>query len=191
MSCGCRITALFSTSHWTERLPTAVLPLYAFTPLNADWRFRGDTTGPHCEQLRSAGYSQLRSRPTHVPHRCRSDEPAIQANRAAGRSWKPAIWVATGYSAFANFLDDFGGSTERRSRDFGSPVYYPTYFRQAYFFQDRWQVNPDLTLTLGVRYENFGTPMNSLRTPAFTGLFNIDPTHRQGAVRSTEPSEAR
>ena len=35
-------------------------------------------------------------------------------------------------------------------------MYYPKYFRQAYFFQDRWQVNPDLTLTLGVRYENYG-----------------------------------
>ena len=87
---------------------------------------------------------------------------------------------ATNYSAFANFLDDFSGSSGAASRDFGSPVYYPTYFRHAYFFQDRWQVNANLTLTLGVRYENFGTPMNSLRSPAFTGLFNIDPRTATG-----------
>ncbi len=32
-----------------------------------------------------------------------------------------------------------------------------------------------LTLTLGVRYEYFGVPINSIKTPAFTGLFNINP----------------
>ena len=41
-------------------------------------------------------------------------------------------------------------------------------------------MNANLTLTLGVRYENFGTPMNSLRSPAFTGLFNIDPRTATG-----------
>jgi hypothetical protein len=86
---------------------------------------------------------------------------------------------STGYSAFANFLDDFGGGG-LTSRDFGSAAYYPEYFRQAYFFQDRWQVNPNLTLTLGLRYENHGVPINSLRTPAFTGLFNIDPRTATG-----------
>jgi hypothetical protein len=96
---------------------------------------------------------------------------------------------ATGYSAFANFLDDFSGSNGGASRDFGSPVYYPTYFRQAYFFQDRWQVNPNLTLTLGVRYENHGTPMNSLMTPAFTGLFNVDP--RTAAGPYNQPNEVK
>ncbi len=88
--------------------------------------------------------------------------------------------TSTGYSPLANFLDDFGGSAGNAARDFGSPVYYPEYLRQAYFFQDRWQFSPDLTLTLGVRYENFGTPVNSLRTPAYTGLFNIDPRTGKG-----------
>jgi hypothetical protein len=88
--------------------------------------------------------------------------------------------ASTGYTSFANFLDDFGGSAGAAARDFGSPVYYPKYFRQAYFFQDRWQFTPDLTLTLGVRYENYGTPVNSLRTPAYTGLFNVDPRTGKG-----------
>jgi hypothetical protein len=78
------------------------------------------------------------------------------------------------FSAFANFVDDFGGSGSA-VRDFGNPAYYPELFRQAYFFQDRWRATVGLTFTLGIRYENFGTPFNSLRTPAFTGLFNIDP----------------
>lgn len=83
-----------------------------------------------------------------------------------------------GFTYFANFLDDFGGSGPTSGsavRDFGSPVYYPSLYRQAYFFQDRWKANASLTLTLGLRYENFGVPINNLRTPAFTGLFNVDP----------------
>ena len=82
---------------------------------------------------------------------------------------------AGGYTAFANFVDDFGSAGGVARRDFGSPAYYPELFRQAYFAQDRWRVNPNLTVTAGVRYENFGNPVNSLRTPAFTGLFNVDP----------------
>ncbi len=85
-----------------------------------------------------------------------------------------------GYTAFANFVDDFGGAGGVARRDFGSPAYYPELFRQAYFAQDRWRVNPNLTVTLGVRYENFGNPVNSLRTPAFTGLFNVDPVTLAG-----------
>ena len=85
-----------------------------------------------------------------------------------------------GYSAFANFIDDFGGAGGTARRDFGSPAYYPKLFRQAYFVQDRWRVTSELTLTAGVRYENFGNPVNSLRTPAFTGLFNVDPVTLTG-----------
>jgi len=85
-----------------------------------------------------------------------------------------------GYSAFANYVDDFGGAGGVARRDFGSPAYYPALFRQAYFVQDRWRVTSDLTVTAGVRYENFGNPVNSLRTSAFTGLFNIDPATLAG-----------
>jgi len=56
-------------------------------------------------------------------------------------------------------------------------------FRQAYFFQDRWRPTDSLTLTLGVRYENFGTPMNSVSTAAWSGLFNIDPVTFDGPYR--------
>jgi outer membrane receptor protein involved in Fe transport len=95
-----------------------------------------------------------------------------------------------GFNGFANFLDNFGGSgptTGSANRDFGSPRYYPILFRQAYFVQDRWRVNDALTLTLGLRYENFGNPINTLRTAAFTGLFNVDPVTLAGPWR--EPSK--
>ncbi len=91
-----------------------------------------------------------------------------------------------GFTEFANFVDDFGGSgpaTGSARRDFGSPAYYPALYRHAYFGQDRWRVSDALTLTMGVRYENFGTPINSVKTPAFTGLFNIDPTTFDGPYR--------
>jgi outer membrane receptor protein involved in Fe transport len=85
-----------------------------------------------------------------------------------------------GFTAFANFVDNFGGSGGGARIDFGSPKYYPFLTRQAYFFQDRWKVSDALTLTLGLRYENFGQPINTLRTSVFTGLFNIDPVTFDG-----------
>ncbi len=88
--------------------------------------------------------------------------------------------TTSGYSNFANFVDDFSGATGTVQRDFGSAAYYPRYTRQAYFFQDRWRATRDLTLTLGVRYEYFGTPMNSLYKASWSGLFNVDPVTATG-----------
>ncbi len=93
-----------------------------------------------------------------------------------------------GFTGFANFVDDFAGSNGAASKDFGSPAYFPTLIRQAYFVQDRWRVNQALTLTLGLRYENFGTPVNSVRTPVYTGLFNVDPTTFTGPF--SQPNKA-
>jgi hypothetical protein len=99
---------------------------------------------------------------------------------------------SSGFTGFANFVDDFGGngpSTGSVIRDFGSPAYYPELFRQAYFFQDRWRVNQSLTLTLGLRYENFGRPFDAIRTPAYTGLFNVDPVTLSGPY--TQPNRVK
>jgi hypothetical protein len=80
---------------------------------------------------------------------------------------------ATGYSAFANFLDDYSGPSGEARRDFGATIFHPNQFHQTYFFQDRWLPTPSLSLTLGLRYENFGQPANVLQYPAFSG-FNPD-----------------
>lgn len=97
--------------------------------------------------------------------------------------------ASTGFTAFANFVDNVGGSGGSAARDIGSGVYYPQLYRTALFFQDRWQASPSLTLTLGVRYEYFGTPFNKLRTPAFTGLFNVDPVTLAGPY--SRPNQVR
>ncbi|MCI0622714.1 MAG: carboxypeptidase regulatory-like domain-containing protein, partial [Acidobacteria bacterium] len=75
-----------------------------------------------------------------------------------------------GYSAFANFLDDYSGANGRIIRSFGAEIFHPNQFRQSYFFQDTWKATPSLTLTLGLRYENFGQLANALRYPAFAGF---------------------
>jgi len=74
------------------------------------------------------------------------------------------------FSALANYLDDFSGPAGELRRNFGSPVVYPNSFRQSYFLQDTWKATPSLTLTLGLRYENFGQPANALKFPAFAGF---------------------
>jgi Carboxypeptidase regulatory-like domain/TonB dependent receptor-like, beta-barrel/TonB-dependent Receptor Plug Domain len=94
---------------------------------------------------------------------------------------------AGSFTALGNYIDNFAGSGGGTQRDFGSPKYYPFLFRQAYFAQDRWKVNDALTLTLGLRYENFGNAINSLRTAAFTGLFNVDPVTFAGPY--SQPNE--
>ena len=87
---------------------------------------------------------------------------------------------STGRTSLANFIENFGGTAGSASRDFGSGVYFPQLNRIALFFQDRWKLTEALTLTLGIRWEDFGTPFNALNTPAFTGLFNVDPVTRTG-----------
>jgi carboxypeptidase family protein len=76
---------------------------------------------------------------------------------------------ALGYSAFANFLDDFSGPSAQARKDFGATLFHPDQFRQTYFFQDLWLPASSLSLTLGLRFENFGQPANTLRFPAFAG----------------------
>lgn len=75
-----------------------------------------------------------------------------------------------GYSAFANFLDDYSGQNGRIIRSFGAEIFHPNQLRQSYFFQDTWKATPALTLTLGLRYENYGQFANALRYPAFAGF---------------------
>lgn len=95
----------------------------------------------------------------------------------------------TNFTALANFVDDFGGASGSVNRVFGSNVYYPQLNRIAVFAQDRWRATDDLTLSIGLRYENFGTPFNTLPTPAYTGLFNANPVTRTGPF--SQPNQVK
>jgi hypothetical protein len=76
-----------------------------------------------------------------------------------------------GFNAFGNFVDQFSGrSGGGASIQFGSPIIFPNAFYQNYFINDSWRVLPNLTLNLGLRYENYGTPFNAIRFPAFAGF---------------------
>lgn len=96
--------------------------------------------------------------------------------------------ASSGFTGFANFVDDFGG-TGSAARDFGNATYYPELLRQSYFFQDRWRATNSLTLTIGLRYEDFGTPMNSLLKPAYSGIFNLDPVTFTGPY--SQPNQVK
>ena len=94
----------------------------------------------------------------------------ITETSAAATLGKVAFMQSPGYSAFANFLDDFSGPSASSNRVFGVAPFHPDELRQSYFFQDNWKVTPTLALTLGLRYENSGQPANSLAYPAFAGF---------------------
>ncbi len=76
-----------------------------------------------------------------------------------------------GFNSFGNFVDQFSGRGQAgASIQFGSPVIFPIAFYQNYFINDTWRVKENLTLNLGLRYENYGTPFNAIRFPAFGGF---------------------
>src|SRR5262249_32729116 len=46
---------------------------------------------------------------------------------------------ASGYSAFANFLDDFSGPSGAINQVFAASVFHPNQLHQTYFLQDNWK----------------------------------------------------
>jgi len=80
-------------------------------------------------------------------------------------------------SALANFIDNYGGTnTAPVNIVFGTGRYRPNLFTVAAYLQDTYKASPNLTLTYGLRYENFGQPANIFKSPAFTGYSDADAT---------------
>jgi Carboxypeptidase regulatory-like domain len=69
-------------------------------------------------------------------------------------------------SSMANFVDDFAGPSGAAAKVFGSPVTKPFVTTYAPYFQDTWRITSSFITELGVRYEYWGTPENTLLYPA-------------------------
>ena len=71
-----------------------------------------------------------------------------------------------GYTSLGNFVDDFiGGSPGTISKQFGNPIITPNATIYAPYVEDTWKVKQNLTFTMGLRYEYWGTIGNSLQYP--------------------------
>ena len=69
---------------------------------------------------------------------------------------------------------------------FGSPVIVPNAFYQNYFVEDAWRVKPNLMLTLGLRYENYGTPFNAIPfRRLLVSISRLTPSHANSAITIT------
>jgi hypothetical protein len=80
-------------------------------------------------------------------------------------------------TGLANFIDNYGGTnTGPVNIVFGSGRYHPNLFTVALYVQDTYKATPNLTLTYGLRYENFGQPANIFKYPAFVGYGTNDIT---------------
>ena len=73
-----------------------------------------------------------------------------------------------GFDALGNFLGDFTGPSGSITKTFGNPFVSPTAWLYQPYFQDTWNVKQNLTLSLGLRYEYWGTLGNSLQFPAIS-----------------------
>jgi outer membrane receptor protein involved in Fe transport len=85
-------------------------------------------------------------------------------------------------TSLANFIDDFAGNNGKVTKFFGNNEIHPFAPNYAPYIEDTWRVTPNFTLDLGLRYEYWGTPENSLQYPA------VDPRFGQGLAGATFPN---
>jgi outer membrane receptor protein involved in Fe transport len=82
----------------------------------------------------------------------------------------------------ANYIDNFTGPGGSVSKFFGNNTIQPFAPNYAPYVEDTWRIRQNFTLDVGLRYEYWGTPENSLQFPA------VDPRFGQGLVGATFPS---
>jgi Carboxypeptidase regulatory-like domain/TonB dependent receptor len=69
-------------------------------------------------------------------------------------------------TSLANFVDDFSGTSGSANKVFGSPTTRPFVTTYAPYVQDTWRITTNFTVDLGMRYEYWGVPENTLLFPA-------------------------
>lgn len=69
-------------------------------------------------------------------------------------------------SILANYIDDFAGASGTVAITYGSNRVDAHVWQTGYFAQDDFKISPDLTVNLGLRYEYYSNPENSLAYPA-------------------------
>ena len=77
------------------------------------------------------------------------------------------------YSSLANFIDDFTGNSGSIDKVFGNPAVSPDVTLYMPYITDTFRVKENLTFTLGLRYEYWGTPENVLQFPALNIKFGF------------------
>jgi len=87
-----------------------------------------------------------------------------------------------GCTGLANFIDNFTGPSGVVSKVFGSPILQPFVTTYAPYVQDTWRLRENFTLTLGLRYEYWGSPENVLQFPA------LNPNATIGLAGASFPS---
>jgi len=81
-----------------------------------------------------------------------------------------AFAAGVGYTGLGDFVDDFTGVSGTVAKVFGNPVLQPYVTAYAPYGEDKWAIRSNLTLTLGLRYEYWGTIENTLQFPAVANL---------------------
>jgi hypothetical protein len=81
----------------------------------------------------------------------------------------------------ANYIDNFSGTGGNVSRFFGPSTIQPFAPNYAPYVEDSWRIRQNFTLDLGLRYEYWGTPENTLQFPA------LDARLKQGLAGATFP----
>jgi hypothetical protein len=89
----------------------------------------------------------------------------IPFNSRGSITYEPSL--TAGYaSPLGNYVDDFTGQSGSISKQFGNPIINPSVTLYMPYVQDTWQVKDNLTVSLGLRYEYWGTVGNTLQFPA-------------------------